>query len=152
MHKTFVARCTEALLYAVFCFGCALWLALPFFLDPLLVIFADAYIVVASYREFILVFLLLVGAAGLYILFELIRLFRTLNTDPFVMRNVKALKRMGASAFVVTALFIIKLFVYFTPMTLVCALIILLLGLFAFVLAGLFEKAVEFKLENELTI
>ncbi len=152
MRESLVNRLTEALLYAVFCAGCALWLALPFFLDPLLVLFADAFIVVESYRVFVLVFLLLVGAAGLYILFELIRLFRTLHVDPFVMRNAKALKRMGASAFVVTALFIVKCFVYFTPMTLVCALIILLLGLFAFVLAGLFEKAVEFKLENELTI
>ncbi len=152
MHKTFVARCTEALLYALFAAGCALWLALPFFLDQLMVVFVDAFIVVESYRLFILVFLMLVGAAGLYILFELIRLFRTLGGDPFVMRNVKALKRMGISAFVVTALFILKCAVFFTPMTLVCVLIILLLGLFAFVLANLFEKAVEYKLENELTI
>ncbi len=151
MHKTFVARCTEVLLYAVFCCGCALWLALPFFLDPLLIIFADEFIAAASYKEF-MVFLMLVGAAGLYILFELIRLFRTLGGDPFVIRNAKALKRMGVSALVVTALFIVKCLVFFTPMTLVCALIILLLGLFAFVLANLFEKAVEFKLENELTI
>ncbi len=152
MHKTFVARLTEALLYAVFCAGCALWLALPFFLDQLLVFFVDAFIVVPSYREFILVFLMLVGAAGLLILFELIRLFRTLRGDPFVMRNAKALKRIGMSALIVTALFAVKCGVYFTPMTLVCALLILLLSLFAFVLASLFEKAVEYKLENELTI
>ena len=152
MHKTLVARFTEALLYAVFCFGCALWLALPFFLDPLLIFFADAFIVEPSYKLFITVFLMLVGAAGLYILFELIRLFRTLGGDPFIMRNAKALKRMGIGALAVTALFIAKCFVYFTPMTLVCALIILLLGLFAFVLTNLFEKAVEYKLENELTI
>ncbi len=152
MRESLVNRLTEALLYAVFCAGCALWLALPFFLDPLLVLFADAYIVLPSYKEFVLVFLMLVGAAGLYILFELIRLFRTLRGDPFVLRNVKALKRMGASALVVTALFAGKCAVYFTPMTLVCALLILLLSLFAFVLANLFEKAVEYKLENELTI
>lgn len=152
MYRTFTARLTEALLYAVFVGGCALWISLPFILDKLLEMFSDVFFTLPSYKGFILAFLMLVGGSGLYIIFELIRMFRTLHGDPFVTRNVTALKRMGIAALVVTALFGVKCFAFFTPMTLVCALIMLMLSLFAFVLANLFKKAVEYKLENELTI
>jgi hypothetical protein len=152
MHQTPVARLTQALLYAVFCAGCALWIALPFFLDRLLILFDDVFTALPSYKEFITVFLMMAGAAGLFIIFELIRIFRTLSGDPFVPRNVKILKRIGVSALVITALFMVKCVVFFTTMTLVCSLLILLLSLFAFVLSNLFEKAVEYKIENDLTI
>lgn len=152
MRENWVARVTEALLYAVFVAGCLLWTSLPFFLDHLLLFFMDAYIALQWYRTFVLIFMMCTGAAGLFIVFDLIGLFRTLRRDPFVERNVKALKRMGFTALVVTIMFGVKCVVYFTPMTLVCALVLLLCALFAFVLSGLFATAVQYKRENELTI
>lgn len=94
-------------------------------------------------------------AAGLiacHILLELFCIMRTAHGDPFVMRNVYAFWRMGASAELAGLLFLIKSLFDFTPMTAVCALVMVLSGLFSLVMAGVFRRAVEFKLENDLTI
>ncbi len=97
-------------------------------------------------------FLVLAGMLALWILFELLLVLGTVAGDPFVERNVYAFLRMGIGAEAAGALFLGKCFVFFTPMTAVCALVMLLSGLFALVLAGVFRKAVAFKRENELTI
>ena len=79
-------------------------------------------------------------------------MFKTLSDNPFTLRNVSALKRMGLSAVTITGLFAVKCALYFTPMSLVCAAAILLCGLFSFVLSGVFAEAVRCKQENDLTI
>lgn len=97
-------------------------------------------------------FLAIAGLLALWILLELIAVVRTVTGDPFTPRNVAAFIRMGAAAEAAGALFAVKCFVFFTPMTAVCAIVMLLAGLFALVLAGVFRKAVEYKRENDLTI
>lgn len=97
-------------------------------------------------------FLLLAGLLALWVLFELLLVVQTVAKDPFVERNVKAFLRMGVAAEAAGVLFLAKCFVFFTPMTAVSALVMVLSGLFALVLAEVFGKAVAYKRENELTI
>lgn len=97
-------------------------------------------------------FLTLAAALALWILAELFFVFRTVEKDPFLERNVRAFLRMGAAAELAGLLFVGRCFLSFTPMTAVCATVMLLAGMFALVLAGVFRRAVEYKAENDLTI
>lgn len=60
--------------------------------------------------------------------------------------------RMGLAAELAGVGFTIKCFTLFTFMTAVCALVMVLSGLFALVLAQVFHRAVLYKQENDLTI
>ena len=97
-------------------------------------------------------FLLTAGAIALWILFELIAVLCTVESDPFLERNARAFVRMGVAAEIAAALFVGKCVFSFTAMTAVCALVMALSGLFALTLAAVFARAVAFKQENDLTI
>jgi len=97
-------------------------------------------------------FLTAAGLMACHILAELVIVMRTVQGDPFVKRNVGAFSRMGFTAELAGLLFLIKSIFDFTPMTAVCALVMLLSGLFALVMAEVFKRAVDFKQENDLTI
>jgi len=72
--------------------------------------------------------------------------------NPFVKRNVRSLNIIGITAFLTSALFFVKCFLAVTIMTFLCGVFLVILGLFAFTLASLFSKAVDYKEENDLTI
>ncbi len=150
MNKNLLAVITQALLYvlAAFVLFC---IASIFTLEYVAAYFEEFY-GMGETRLLFYGFLLLAGLVALWILFELMFVMQTVSKDPFVERNVFAFVRMGAAAEVAGALFIAKCFIFFTPMTAVCAVVMLLAGLFALVLAGVFRKAVAFKRENDLTI
>lgn len=97
-------------------------------------------------------FLTVAGLMACHILVELLFVMRTVSGDPFVSRNVSAFSRMGVTAELAGILFLIKSVFDFTPMTAVCSLVMLLSGLFALVMAGVFKRAVDLKQENDLTI
>lgn len=146
------AKILRLALYLVFAGGVFLIVTLPVFLDDYIRVFHDAYAVNAGYRKFILCFLMVAGTLGVWIVGEIIGMLRTIGSDPFVLRNVNALKRMGFVAITTAALFLLKCFVYVTLLTLAFGILMLICSLFAFTLAGLFAQAVRFKEENDLTI
>ena len=80
-------------------------------------------------------------------------MFLTVLTDnPFVMENAGSLKKMGKGSFMIALLSIIRLPVSLTPATAVIIIVFAIAGLFSIVLCQVFEKAVQYKLENDLTI
>jgi len=79
-------------------------------------------------------------------------MMRSIPLGPFIMRNVRALKRIGLIMFIISAMFIAKLFLYFTFLTMACGILFLILAFFALTLANLFRQAVLYKEENDLTI
>lgn len=97
-------------------------------------------------------FLTAAGLMACHILTELLLVMRTVSGDPFVLRNACAFLRIGLTAELAGLLFLSKSILDFTPMTAVCALVMLLGGLFALVMAEVFKRAVAFKQENDLTI
>jgi hypothetical protein len=59
---------------------------------------------------------------------------------------------MGNYSFVIAIITSLRLFLYLTPAVLVVILVFIIAGLFSKVLSRVFDKAVTYKLENDLTI
>lgn len=152
MKEPLVSKFLKVTLYIIFVVGILSLVTLPFMLDSYIKILYDTYSVLSGYRTFILGFLTIVGLLGLWIVAELIGMLRTISSDPFIGKNAKALRRMGAVAAVVAMLFFAKCFYYVTILTLICGMVMLLCSAFAFTLADLFRQAVTYKEENDLTI
>lgn len=93
------------------------------------------------------------GTGAVLILWELRRMFRTvLAEDCFVMQNVVSLRRMGYYGLGIAAVTALRIFIVFTPATLLIVAVFFIAALFSFVLAGVFDRAVCYKTENDLTI
>ena len=115
----------------------------------------------------IIVILLIVGIGSLfYIVFQLRAVIKTLIVgDPFVKVNAIAFKKISIASLVISICYLTNLFVnsnlkefkfiYIDNMgihTDMEVFIFLFAAAFIFILAKVFEKAVEFKEENDLTI
>ena len=146
-----LARLTRWLLYGVFG-GIVLLLIGLYTWAPLRAFFLAAYGIGPGGSAVVLAFLTAMGLIALWILGELVAVLRTVEEDPFIMKNARAFFRMGFAAEAAALAFIAKCFTAFTFMTAVCGLVMLLAGLFALVLAQVFRRAVEYKQENDLTI
>ena len=93
------------------------------------------------------------GIFAVLIIYELRNMFKSvLHDDCFIMENVYSLRRMGTYSFFIAAITCCRLFLYLTPAVLVVILVFVIAGLFSKVLYRVFEKAINYKLENDLTI
>lgn len=93
------------------------------------------------------------GIFAVLIIRELRHMFASvLAGDCFIMENVSALRKMGTYSFFIAVITACRLFLYLTPAVLVVILVFVIAGLFSKVLSQVFEKAVTYKLENDLTI
>lgn len=93
------------------------------------------------------------GVFAVLIIYELRKIFRSvLHDDCFIMENVYSLRRMGTYSFLIAIITCCRLFLYLTPAVLVVILVFVIAGLFSKVLSRVFEKAINYKLENDLTI
>ena len=89
---------------------------------------------------------------GEYIAWVLLGMMRTLDEDPFVERNVKALRNMGIAAFAMMGMGLLTLLLHPVPLMVLASLPVGMCGLFSLVLSGVFAKAVAYKQENDLTV
>ena len=87
-----------------------------------------------------------------YIAFTLFCMMRTLERDPFVQRNVDALRHMGLMALAVAVLGLSTLLLHPVPLAVIAALPVARCGLFSLVLSRVFAQAVAYKQENDLTV
>ena len=93
------------------------------------------------------------GVFAILIIYELRKIFRTvINDDCFIRENVKSLKNMGTYSLIIALITAGRLFLYITPAVLIVILVFIIAGLFSKVLSQVFDKAVTYKLENDLTI
>lgn len=114
--------------------------------------FFDFHDFEGRYTEIIIIYFVL-GILAVLILGELRKMFRTvLKDDCFVKGNVVSLQRMGTYSFIIAAVCLLRTVLYMTIAMLVLVLVFIIAGLFSKVLAFVFDKAVEYKLENDLTI
>lgn len=99
------------------------------------------------------VIFILSGIFAVLIIHELRKLFKTvLADDCFIRENVTSLNKMGTYSFFIAVITCCRLFLYMTPAVLVVILVFVIAGLFSKVLSRVFDKAVTYKLENDLTI
>ena len=93
------------------------------------------------------------GICGLIIVYQLRKMMKTVVIrECFVDNNTKSLSTMGKVSFVITVLFIVKCILLPTPASFVIVLTFFIAGVFSHVLSLVFEEAVRFKEENDLTI
>lgn len=101
----------------------------------------------------LLVVFFLSGIFAVLIIRELRKMFGTvLADDCFVQENVKSLEKMSIYSFFIAVTTACRLFIYVTPAVLIIILVFVIAGLFSKVLAQVFDKAVSYKMENDLTI
>ncbi len=105
-----------------------------------------------NYAEMCILFFA-AGVLSVLIIGELRKMFCTvLEQNCFVKENVKSLKKMGRYSIAIAVVTAIRLFYTITPSTVIIIVIFFIAGLFSFVLSKVFEQAVDYKEENDLTI
>lgn len=93
------------------------------------------------------------GVFAILIIQQLRKMFGTvINDDCFIRENVVSLEKMSIYSFFIAVITACRLFIYRTPAVFIIILVFVIAGLFSKVLAGVFDKAVTYKIENDLTI
>lgn len=153
MKKETVISFTKYLLDFMYFAGIAVTVLLPVpGLVQRVAAFLDFHDFEGHYTEIIMIYFIL-GILAVLILGELRKMFRTvLKDDCFVKENVVSLQRMGTYSFVIAVICLLRTVLYMTIAMLVLVLVFIIAGLFSKVLAFVFDRAVEYKLENDLTI
>jgi len=151
MKKETVILITKYLLDVMYFAGMIVTVSLPWTIRWVGELFTYD-IFAQQYREVVVIYFIL-GILAIFIIGELRKMFRTvLAEDCFVKENVESLQRMGTYSFIIAAICLIRTLLYLTVAMLVLILVFMIAGLFSKVLAFVFDKAVEYKLENDFTI
>ena len=96
---------------------------------------------------------ILSGIFAVLLIGELRKMFKSvLADDCFIRENVTSLRKMGTYSFIIAIITMCRISLYLTPAVLVVILVFVIAGLFSKVLALVFDKAVTYKMENDLTI
>lgn len=149
MEKQKVTKWTKYFLDFMFYSGIAVTVTLPFSIK-----WIGGYIprVKEYYGDIVMIYFVL-GIAALVILRELRKIFKTvLQENCFVMENVASLRKMGNWSFFIAGMALVRTIVYLTVAMLVVILVFVIAGMFSKVLAWVFEEAIQYKEENDLTI
>ena len=138
----------KRLLDLILLLGAAMIIGLPFIVKW----YANILHETTSYW-FLLPFLYVTGILALLIVYQIRRIFKTLNRrNPFKMDNVNSLKRVAFSSFGITAAYAVKIIFFNSFLTIVLAMAFFIAGLFCIILAEVFRQAVTVKEENDLTV
>ena len=149
MKENTLIKATKLLLDIMFFAGVAVIATLP--VSVRIYGYINSYF--AQYYAQLIVLFAISGILAELILYELRRMFRTvLANDCFVEANVKSLNRMGTYSFLISLVTAGRLFLYLTPAVMIIILVFIIAGLFSKVLSQVFDRAVAYKLENDLTI
>lgn len=149
MKPTRLARMTGYFVSFGFYAGILVCLSVPFLIKAA----APYYPAFQEHYLPMVILFMLAGLSGILIFYELKRMFGTIAAnDPFVEANVTSLRRMGIYSFIICILMVLRLFFNITPTMLVLILVFFIAGLFSLVLSQVFNQAVLYKQENDLTI
>ena len=147
--KRKLTRSTKYLLDFMFYSGIAVTASLPFSLKWL----GQFLPSLEKYYEANVIIYFVLGIAAVVLIRELRKIFRTvLEEDCFVEENVVSLRKMGNWSFFIALMSVVRCIVFVTIAMGVVVLVFGIAGLFSKVLAYVFEEAVRYKEENELTI
>lgn len=150
MGQKKMIRFTKTLLDSLFYLGIAALVTLPWSLK-LITIYYSA-IIGAHYMSMLMIFGLS-AFMGILIINELRHMMKTVIVENcFVGGNVKSLNHMVGISLLVSATYVIKMFILPTPATVIIAIVFFIAALFSGVLAQVFSEAIRYKEENDLTI
>jgi hypothetical protein len=144
-----VIRITKFLLDFMYFAGIAVTATLPIsikFLGKFIKFYETYY-----YQQLVIFFI--AGILAVLIIGELRKMFASvLADDCFVTGNVVSLKKMGTYSLLIALVCLVRACIHFTLAISVVILVFIIAGLFSKVLSSVFDKAVTYKLENDLTI
>lgn len=101
----------------------------------------------------VMIILFINGTLSAYILFTLSRMYKTLvSGNPFVKKNVDSFRNISVSCAVIALVFIWKMIMVPSLSTLIVILVFMIGTLFCHTLKDLFDKAVNYKEENDFTV
>lgn len=149
MNRDTIIRITKYLVDFMFGAGILVTLTLPWSIK-----WAGRYMeqLLDSYGEIVTIYFVL-GILALALIWELRKMFKTvLAKDCFVRENVASLKHMSYYSGLIVLMSIVRSIVYTTVAMLVVILVFVIAGLFCQVLAQIFDEAIHYKEENDLTI
>lgn len=148
--KLNITRFTKAVLDIMFVLGILITATLPFLLKTY-----GKYVEpgIEKYIWQNSVVLGLCGIFSLMIVWELRKMVKTVIADDcFVRNNVTSLKKMSIYSVGIVFFMAVKCLFNITLATMAIMMVFIIAGLFSRVLAQVFDKAVTYKLENDLTI
>lgn len=148
--KLNIIRFTKAVLDIMFVLGILITATLPFLLKTY-----GKYVEpgIEKYIWQNSVVLGLCEIFSLMIVWELRKMFKTVIADDcFVRNNVTSLKKMSIYSVGIVFFMAVKCLFNITLATMAIMMVFIIAGLFSRVLAQVFDKAVTYKLENDLTI
>lgn len=149
MNRDTIIKITKYLVDFMFGMGVLVTLTLPWSIK-----WAGQYMerLTENYGEIVTIYFVL-GILALAIIWELRKMFRTVLTrNCFVRENVASLKHMSYYSGLIVLMSIVRTIVYTTIAMLVIILVFVIAGLFCQVLAQIFDEAINYKEENDLTI
>lgn len=151
--KQSLTRWTKYLLDFMFYAGVVVTASLPFSIKMLAKYYPVPFdYLMENYEETVMIYFVL-GVAAVVLIQELRKIFKTvLKEDCFVMENVRSLSKMGNWSFFIAGMSLVRNIVYTTIVMIVVVFVFIIAGLFSKVLALVFEQAVLYKEENDLTI
>lgn len=150
MKENKIAGATKVLLDIMYFVGMVVTLTLPVSFKWYGTVINPFF---GEYYIWMVLIFMTAGVFAVLILRELRKMFRTvLADDCFVKENVKSLNRMGIYSFAIMAVMLCRIPLYFTPVVFIIVVVFLIAGLFSRVLAIVFDKAVQYKEENDFTI
>jgi hypothetical protein len=130
--------------------GIAIFIGLPFILKWYM---NTLYARTSENYVFLMVFMYITGLLCLTIVYDIRRIFKTLNRkNPFKMDNVNSLNRIAGASFLISVSYVVKILFYNSFLTVIIAMVFIVTGLFSIILAEVFRQAVIVKEENDLTI
>lgn len=150
LSKIVNSKMMEKILYFILIGGGVIFITLPFCLKWYLE-FSDIY-TTSNYIK-ILIILYSSGILALGIVNFTIKLLKNVNKNkPFSKDNVKLLKNISIFCLIIAVIYLISIPIIKSVFTIILFMIFTIMGFMCDVLSGLFDKAIEYKEENELTI
>lgn len=147
--KERLAQATKYLLDFMFYSGIAVTASVPFSIKWIGIYLPS----LNEYYEANVIIYVVLGIAAVILIRELRKIFKTvLEENCFVIENVESLRKMGNWSFFIALMSVVRCIVFVTVAMGVVVLVFSIAGLFSKVLAYVFEEAVRYKEENELTI
>lgn len=150
LDKKGLSGIVKLIIDIVFIVGISIYLSLPFTLKWYFGLISRFG---SENYYFLLGFLYLNGAFYISMVYEMKKIFKTLNRrNPFLRENVKSFKLIALLAFASATTYFIKIFLYNSILTIIVAATFLMIGLFSLIMSEVFNQAVYVKEENDMTI
>ena len=150
MYKvSFIHRVTKVLVDLMFYGGIVMVAVFPFIMPWL----EEWYAFSIAWTRPSVAVIMAAGVCALYILYQLKRMFKTLiGKEPFVHQNVSCFRKCGVASFLISLLFVVRAFIWFTFGSAIIVVIFAMLGLFSLTMKDVFKQAVFYKEENDWTV